>query len=447
VDSRSADGDDRRSHAIRARIYLSGGWGYGNLGDDAILKAMLRSIHDALPGCAIVLTSFNPEETRFHHGVEGIASVHRALRMRSMRFVPRMLRTLLWLTVHRLAGASWILPPVIREHYEQMRAASVVVLGGGGYFNDRWLTALPGRLTEIVLAAAADRPLLLYGQTVGPFASWLSRRYFDRVLKRVAFVTYRDIQSRRTLERYGFDLARAEHTADEAVLLPATGAAIDGPAARRPTIGVMVQKFRPYEGVDGTLPLGRIGTEDRYLEEISTGLALAARKLGATLMFIPSTRWDYGVCRAVYARLRDDPDAEAQLLEPGHVDDFVRACQGVDVMVSTNMHPLILAACAARPVVGLSYFYKLDDFMRSLDLDRFVLRIDDWASEDLSERIVAAFADRASLGQSLGRRIPGLQDRARRNVHHLARVLEASARLESAHGPASLASDPGGLAS
>lgn len=406
-----------------ARVYLTGGWGYGNLGDDAILKAMLASIRDALPGCAIVLTSFDPAETRHHHGVDAIASVHRALRVRSLRFLPRFVRVLLWWPLRRVAGARWILPASVRCHYDRMRASSVVVLGGGGYFNDRWITALPSRLTEVVLAAAARRPVVLYGQTVGPFTAWFARRWLGRILAQVTFVTYRDVQSRRTLERYAFDPARAEHTADEAVLLSADRPAAGRPGRATPTIGVMVQKFRPYEGVDGTAPPGRIASSERYLDEIAAGLADAAEGLGARLAFIPSTRWDRGVCEEACARVRARSGVEARLFDPRHVDDFIRACQGVDLMVSTNMHPLILAACAYRPVVGLSYFYKLDDFMRSLGLERFVLRIDDWVAGDLSARIAAAFAERGALEAELHQRVPELRERARRNAHHLARVV------------------------
>ena len=48
------------------KIVLSGGWGYGNLGDDAILLATLKNIYLVHPNAEICILSTNMHETYFN---------------------------------------------------------------------------------------------------------------------------------------------------------------------------------------------------------------------------------------------------------------------------------------------------------------------------------------------------------------------------------------------
>ena len=45
------------------KIILSGGWGYGNLGDDAILYSSIKLLRDKFPDSTIVVLSYNIPET------------------------------------------------------------------------------------------------------------------------------------------------------------------------------------------------------------------------------------------------------------------------------------------------------------------------------------------------------------------------------------------------
>lgn len=62
-------------------ILLSGGWGYGNIGDDAILMASLQLLQKRYHEATITITSYNPEYTRkvVSDGYEVIPSVHRTI--------------------------------------------------------------------------------------------------------------------------------------------------------------------------------------------------------------------------------------------------------------------------------------------------------------------------------------------------------------------------------
>ena len=53
-------------------ILISGYYGNGNTGDEAILSAMIEDLRTLIPEVEIVVVSGNPEETKTHHHVDRV---------------------------------------------------------------------------------------------------------------------------------------------------------------------------------------------------------------------------------------------------------------------------------------------------------------------------------------------------------------------------------------
>ena len=86
--------------SLRARVVICGYYGFGNAGDELILAAMLHELRALRPGLAVTVISGNPASTRASHEVD---AVH-------------------WQDVPAIAA--------------QVRAADLVVVGGGGLFQE-----------------------------------------------------------------------------------------------------------------------------------------------------------------------------------------------------------------------------------------------------------------------------------------------------------------------
>lgn len=402
------------------KIFLTGGWGYGNLGDDAILASMLRSLRSTFNNPEIILSTFNRQETEFHHAETTLVSMHAW--MSPHKLIPlKLLCYLLWKLTFKLTGLHCFVGKEFKALAQAMQRSDIAIMGGGGYFNDIWRGQLIARLVEIDLAKTMNKKIMIYGQTVGPFAKDISKKYFGRFLNKFDFIAYRDKQSLKTLNNYGFDLNKATHTADEANLLPALtqGRSVFGKYgidASKYTLGVMIQKFRPYESVDGTKPFDDIKNQDQYFSEIEKGLRQIIAKANANVVFIPSTSWDIPVCEALYQRLTANGEKGIFLIKDEPVNDFIAICQSVDCMLSTNMHPVILASTNGVPSLAISYFYKVDDFMSSVGLEDYVIRIDQATAERLTntfDKLVANF-DQAKA--KLAANFETVKARARKNA-------------------------------
>lgn len=409
------------------RIYLTGGWGYGNLGDDAILKAMLHSISENFTDSTLTLTSFNPSETYFHHGLETKPSLHAVLAGSSRGhpsktvFLWRIFLLVVWWLAYKVAKRSLNFYSEFEKQVSLIDKADLVILGGGGYFNDVWKSSFAARLGEILIASTLKKKIMIYGQTVGPFSSPVSIFLLRRLLRTVSFVTYRDAQSLRTLEKCKFDTSKSLLTADEAILLKAGNtreAVFDKYKLdeNKPLLGLTIQKFRAYVSVERVEPLQEIKDEQTYLDNVLAALTQIYHSSPVQFLFLPSTSWDIPFCRNVYDSLPESVRADSHLVVGATIEEYIGLCQQTDMMVSTNMHPLILATTNAVPFIAISYFYKVDDFANALDMGDYLIRIDQLSASELIQKFNNLQSDLDSVKLRLQKNREKIRSLASRNI-------------------------------
>ena len=162
------------------KILISGYYGYGNLGDEALLQGLCSGLH--AQGHQLTLLSSNPAASRALHAAHSHNAVHR----------------------YRA-----LLPALLRHE--------VLISGGGGLLQDKTSRrSLRYYLGVIRLAKWLGKRVIVYGQSVGPLSPW-GRQQVASALQGVA-VAVRDQASQRLLASLGIKSALC---ADSALLLPA----------------------------------------------------------------------------------------------------------------------------------------------------------------------------------------------------------------------------------
>ena len=154
-------------------MLVSGYYGFGNLGDEALLAGMLSGLQEH----SVTVLSQTPAATRVLHGV-GAA--------------------------HRLRGLGALL-----NH-------DALISGGGGLLQDKTSArSLRYYLSVIALAKRLGKRTVVYGQSVGPLSP-AGEQAVARALRGLP-VAVRDRPSHKLLERLNIP---AELVADNALLLP-----------------------------------------------------------------------------------------------------------------------------------------------------------------------------------------------------------------------------------
>lgn len=402
------------------KIYISGGWGYGNFGDNAILAGMLQSFKLRLKDSELIITSFDSNELALQNNVESIPSIHSLFTKKPVIRLWHRFSYWLW----RKSGYKWMFSSELNKHLEILKKSNVLLMGGGGYFNDAWPSMLNSKYAELELAEVANCPVMIYGQTVGPFSDYTIKNSLSKKLNKVSFISYRDPQSAETLQKSNFNFSHALLTADEANLLPILKKNYLNKHEGKVVIGVMIQNFRPHLNVSGVSAGATIRDSSSYISEVVSALNAIASLVPCHFVFMTSTTWDLKTNQSVFNEVSPCLSSTKEFINDLNTDQFISISQHVDVMLSTNMHPIILATTAHKPSVAISYHYKLDDYMESVGQKNSVLRIDNFSADTLKSALLKVVENRLTFQVAIQKQHGLVKDLAKLNCGALLKLLD-----------------------
>lgn len=383
------------------RVVVAGWYGYGNVGDEAILESILGALGAATGGAldCVVLTD-RPRATAERHGIRSVA----------------------------LHGARALLTRTLA-----IRRADLFVLGGGGFLAD-WQPDAPRRwLAAPRIACALGTKVMGYGLGAGPLRSADGRRRVRTIMGRFAAVTVRDSTSRQWLEQTGLR-APVEVTGDPAVsLTPVEGPELEAlladlglGAPRRRIVWALAPLYDREE-----LWPGMQAKLARYVATCRAMMRWALDRTDAELLMWPfHPERDEPFQRMLLGEVAGAGRARclSRPLRPAQVAAVLGRC---DLVVGTRFHATVLAAVGGTVPVAIAYHHKVRCFMEQLGLEDFTIHTGDGvlydaADPDPDEAVAVlrrAWEERTALAAQVRRRMHAVRQREMRNVEVAARLL------------------------
>jgi polysaccharide pyruvyl transferase CsaB len=312
-----------------------------------------------------------------------------------------------------------------RGFWRALHRADLVVIGGGGLFQDLYnLYPVPFFTATTLLAKLLCRRVMFYALGIGPLhGKWT--RWLTRLAAEAAdLITTRDSESAVLLRELGVK-REITITADSVFLLsPASSelaAHILGAAGcrdRRLCIGVSVHTLLPW----------RINRK----RALAVALDRLVDEMGAQVVFIPfgcyDDRWArFRPSRPVDRIASEEMAAlmarEATVLTGHYTPQELMAVIGqMDLMLSMRFHGLVMATVMGVPSIALTYRreVKLRNFMRRLGQENNVLEVETVSPDELLDRIRRLLVGQEQLRIDLRQRAERLRQQARQNVLLLA---------------------------
>jgi len=361
------------------RVVMSGYYGFGNAGDDAILEAIQQAIHQASDEVAVTVLSNDPELTR---------------RVYRMDALPR-----------------FQIFPVLKA----LRRCDALLSGGGSLLQDRTSTrSLLYYLSVIRAAEWMGKPVMLYANGIGPVRNAKNRRRVKKVVERSALVTLRDHSSAQELRDMGVTRKDLHVTADPVFHLdPAPPQRAEellrqaGLPDGKPFCAVSV---RPWEDTEG------------FPQKIAALCDHLRREHGLEILFLlmqPDRD------REISQKIRTYMAEPSYLLDIPCIPRELMATLGqAKLCVAMRLHTLIFSARMAVPCIGLVYDPKVESYLNELSMPS-AGRVEDLSLERAVSCADGLLADYENSLERLREKSRALTQAARENERLLLELLEA----------------------
>jgi colanic acid/amylovoran biosynthesis protein len=303
---------------------------------------------------------------------------------------------------------------------ECYRAADVVLSAPGGFLHDHY--SIEERLQGFELALQLSKPLILVGQSIGPFWKRKSIKRVRQVLNRVSCVCVRDQISSRYLARCGVDSSRIRITADLAFLWRRIAPELFNPKSES-KIRIIGLSLRVWPLGDQVVQQQTIAKAEQLCRHILSDGDKRILFL-STCQGVPGYVDDSHIALQVRDRLpenlRSRCDIDRARYGPVQLMQALGQC---DAFIGMRLHACILAMLAGVPAMGLGYEDKTQEIFRQMGLESYQIPftsdgpnwigktrhflanlsgIRDQLAKALDERCAAAEANIAAIEEQLG---------------------------------------------
>ncbi len=352
----------------RKKVVVSGYYGYGNLGDDTILKTICDRYGQKYD---LTVLSKHPVQTAKECGVTAIPRFH----------------------VGRVRKA--------------ISQCQLLISGGGSLLQDRTSTrSLLYYLAVIRMALRKNKKVMVYANGIGPIRSEKNRKRTAKTLSGVTAITLRDEDSVRELQSMGVTREDLIVTADPVFSLKPIGREEAeemlrqaGIPEKTPLLGISLR------AVSRTAAQKLSGLFDRICEQ--TGCA------PVFLCMQPSE--DVRVAEEVMGLMRVKG---CQLPEDWTSEQVMSVIGCMEMVISLRLHTLIFAGAAGTPVMGFEYDPKITSLLRALDMPSLGA-VGEFDIETACGIAVSALSQRETLCTRISEATAILREKERENDHIL----------------------------
>ncbi|AOL35820.1 MULTISPECIES: polysaccharide pyruvyl transferase CsaB [Geobacillus] len=362
------------------KIVISGFYGFGNTGDEAILEAIIDNLRTELSNPTITVFSFSPEQTAKTHGVK---SVYRGWRRDN------------------------------KEKIHALRNADLLVSGGGGLLQDVYPTRflfgpLPYYLLIVFLAKLCGTKVMFFSQGIGPVnTKWgkLLMRVFGNMAN---LITVRDEYSKQLLQHLGVKKPEIVVTADIVFAFHhKTDDACINSLLLQGNEQLIAVSVRPW-----------FHHRD-YYEKVAKALDQLIELEGITPIFVPMEgEHDVRASEQVVRQMAHG--ASCHILRPDFTPNqylhFLHHCR---LTIGMRLHSLIFSALAGVPHIGLSYDPKVESLLRRSGMWDYSFRLEDVHITKLVENARYMLRHREPLSRMIRKNTEKMRRDALENIRLL----------------------------
>lgn len=358
-------------------IIISGYYGLGNSGDEALLKSIVSDLKSINPNITITALSGNAKLTKKLYGIK---------------------------TINRLNPFS-----IIRE----FKSAKLLISGGGTLIQDATSTkSLLYYLGIISLAKKLGLKVMLYANGMGPIKDKNIKKV-EKVLNRVELITLRENVSLEEIKRCNITRPNVLVTADPAFNLTSAS-------------DLRAAEILSEYSIDSNAKIVAVsvressGNPKNFECEMAAALDGIARK-GYLPVFIPmQMKMDLDISLRIAAKMQEQSrviDCELS------VCDMLAVIGRCSIACGMRLHMLIFASVMNVPMAGIAYDPKIKGFMEYMNQNNYI-ELSKFSSGAFYSIAENALENSDELRVQLKKASVPLREKAKRNAYLAMELLD-----------------------
>lgn len=386
---------------IGLRIGILGHFGNDNLGDEAIVQAVIENFRRRVPGVEILCFSVNPANTALRHGVaahpvsrhDTKRSAHpststaasvlpRPASSQGLRTFLKSVPGLRSMVLFLRAAASLPLNLLqearfIRQSRGSLRGLDLLLIAGSNQFLDNFggVWGFPYSMLKWAwLGRSCGCKVAFVSVGAGPLTSPVSRLFVRLAMRAAHEVSFRD-EASRAIAVCAWAGQGARVAPDLAFSLTIPISAGDASFGSKPIVGINpmpVHDSRYWHEANEK-------AYARYVRELAAFCALVDAA-GYPWYFYATQPKDVNVMHDMIGQLKHhglkSEELAGRIFNPRTVDELVSRLAQTDILVATRFHGVVLSLMAGRPALGVCYHRKTADVLDKIGLGGFHVHID-----------------------------------------------------------------------
>ena len=381
------------------RVAILAHVGNGNMGDEAIVAAVIQNLRRRVPHAELYAITAQPADTRQRHGVPAYAvrpgSLDRRMAddsdgaegrerataggdhprrlKRVLQHVPGAVRAVR--ALRRVAQDVWGIPGQLAfliSSFRLLRGTDLLIVAGSAQLMDYWggPWAFPFTLFKWSLLARIHGARLAFVSIgAGPLTTRTGKALIRRCLTWADYRSYREQSSR--------DLIRRLNVPGHHHLVPDLVFTLDWPDtyASRERDEPVVVGINPMPLFDGDYwPEADRKVYEQYLTTLAQFADWLIELRYAVSFFPTQLRVDPSAIDAIRSRMRHvvkDGSRSEQTIHS--LEDLCSYLQRVDLVVATRYHGTLFPFLLGKPVLSIAYQPKTRDLMRLMGQEEYVI--------------------------------------------------------------------------
>lgn len=366
------------------KIVISGYYGFNNIGDESILKAVVDNLRERLTGIDITVLSQNPASTAEKY------------------------------KVHSVDRKS------IRAIVSAVKNCDLLISGGGSLLQDvSSKKSIIYYLAIMWIAKFLGKKIFIYSQGIGPISTKFNRIMTAMTLKMADGIVVRDEASKELLVEIGINEEDIHVTADPVLRIKKADLSKGLEILKRE--GFVEDKARLAVG----WAIRERKTEGNFVDELCDSMNALYDKYHAQNILIP---FHYSEDMAVILKLKERLGDKVTCIEHKYLTDEMLSIIGnMDILVGVRLHSIIHAAIMGVPMIAISYDPKINSFMHSMNM-KAMCSVYDFKSEFFMEEFEKTLKNAESIKAKVKKEIDVLIYKLNQNEDLIKELLDKGSK-------------------